>query len=124
MVNVIIVLVLVVVCVCAIKSYAGKVAHGCCGGESDETKKIAVADKDPSHYPYSVKIQIEGMTCSRCKMKVENAFNSQDGMWAQADVKKGEALVWMKQPTEQAVLRRLVSKAGYHVTDMEEQQAS
>lgn len=116
MATAIILLVLIVVCVVGIKSYSKKLAHGCCGAGGDVEEKIKVQDQDPSHYPNSTTVQIEGMTCSHCKQRVENAFNAEEGVWAQVDLGQGTALVRSKSPLEERALCKLVSRAGYRVT--------
>lgn len=119
MANVIIVAVLVIICVFAVISYAKKLTQGCCGAGGDKEKKIKVNDKNVSNYPYSVKISIDGMTCNHCKMRVENALNSNEGVWAEVDLGKKSALVRMKKELSDDELRRIITKAGYVVMGIE-----
>lgn len=112
----IIVAVLIVIAVIAIRSYAKKLTSGCCGGETEYVKKIKVEDKDVSHYPYCVQIGIDGMTCNRCKARVENTLNSEDGVWAEVDLSQNLATVHMKNNLSELFLRKLVSSAGYIMT--------
>ncbi|CVI72536.1 copper exporting ATPase [Clostridiales bacterium CHKCI001] len=117
----IIVLMLVIICIYAIKSYTKKLAHGCCGAGGDDEKKIRVKDKNAAHYPYCVKIGVEGMTCSHCKLRVENALNAEDGVWAQVNLKSKSALVRMKDPIPEETLRCIITRNGYTVTDIQSQ---
>ncbi len=120
MANAIIVIILIAICIYSIKSYSGKLAHGCCGGESDSPKKIKVKDKNSDHYPYSATIKIDGMTCSHCKMRVENALNENEGVWADVNLKEGLADVKMKKQYSADELKRIVTKAGYTVENVKE----
>lgn len=83
-------------------------------------KKIKVSDKDKSHYPYSRILKVDGMSCGNCVCHVENALNSLEGVWAQADLEKGEALVRMKQEHGNNELKQAVKDAGYVVYNIEE----
>lgn len=116
MTNAIIIVALVVILIFGVKSYAKKLAHGCCGAGGDDVKKPRVKDKDPANYPYSVHLDVSGMTCSHCAARVESALDSLSGVWAQADYKAGTALVRMKTPVEDDQMRRVVAQAGYEVT--------
>ena len=112
MANGIIILVLVIIAVFAVKSYMKKLTHGCCGGGGDAPCRIKVADKNKNNYPYEIKLKIEGMSCQNCAVRVENALNSQPGVWAQVNLSSKQALVRMKQPVETALLCSVVAKAG------------
>lgn len=83
-------------------------------------EKIKVRDKDKSHYPYSRILKVDGMSCGNCACHVENALNSLEGVWAQADLEKGEALVRMKQEHGNNELKQAVKDAGYVVYNIEE----
>lgn len=116
--TIIIVVILVVICVFSVMSYMKKLKNGCCGGGGDEEGKVKVTDKNISHYPHSVTIAVDGMSCAHCKQRVENALNSIEGVWAEVDLKKNSALVRMKQEIPEIDLRRAVIKAGYGVTEI------
>lgn len=114
----IIVLILIVIAAVGLKSYIKKIAHGCCGGGNDGAETVRVADKDASHYPYTVKIKISGMTCSHCKKRVENALNSED-TWTEVSLKEGTATVRMKKEISDFDLRRKIDGAGYTAEKIE-----
>lgn len=116
MANVIIILILVLICIYSVRSYMKKLAHGCCGAGGDDEKKVKVRDKNPDHYPYCVTIGVEGMTCGHCRLRVENALNSEEGVWAQVDLKGKKAQVHMKTQFSEEELRRIISRAGYTFT--------
>lgn len=116
MANVIIILLLVVICIYAVRSYMKKLASGCCGAGGDAEKKIKVADKNPDHYPHCVTIDIDGMTCGHCKLRVENALNAEEGVWAKVNLEAKNALVYMKNAISEDELCRIIGRAGYVVT--------
>ena len=96
--------ILIVIAIIGIKSYAKKLTSGCCG----------------SHYPYSRLLKVDGMSCGNCASHVENALNGLEGVWAQVDLEKGEALVRMKQEYGNNELKQAVKEAGYVVYKIEE----
>lgn len=121
MANAVILIALAAILVFGAKSYAGKLAHGCCGGESGEPpRRVRVADKDASHYPIKARAAIAGMTCKHCALRVENALNGLGGVWAKVDLANGTALVRMKSPVSRDELARAVAQAGYSLTALEE----
>lgn len=105
--------VLALICIFAIWHYIKKLKNGCCGGGGDEERRIRLADSDAAHYPYVCKIGIEGMRCKNCAIRVENAFNRQDGYYATVDLRRHCALVRTKQPVADDELRRVVLRTGY-----------
>lgn len=115
----IICIILIMVCVLGIKSYAKKLTHGCCGGEDVTVKQVKPVDKDLSHYPYTYELQIKGMTCKNCKIRIQNMFNSQEGFWAKVDLRKGCAAVRSKQPANETDLKQMIEELGYTVVKIE-----
>lgn len=105
--------ILLVLCFIGIRSSVKRIAHGCCGSGGDEIKKVKVQDRDLSHYPYSCSMKVDGMTCSNCKKRVENAFNEKEGFWAKVDLKENSVQVYSKQQVPEEELRAIVRKAGY-----------
>ena len=78
----------------------------------ESVKKNKVADKDKSHYPYEKTLVVDGMVCKNCSARVENALNSIDGVWAEADVSSGRVTVRMKREIEDKVLKKTVNDIG------------
>lgn len=60
-----------------------KLLHGgsCCGEHEAPEKRVKVADKNIKHYGHHYEINIEGMVCSNCATRVENALNKKEGTW-------------------------------------------
>ena len=71
---------------------------GCCGSGAVSPVKRRVADRDETHYPYTAVLTIDGMTCGHCAVRVENALNELNGVWAKVDLGRKTALVRMVQP--------------------------
>ena len=99
----------------AVKSVIHRIRHGssCCGERDAAEKKVKVQDKNKSHYPYKYTIEVDGMHCSNCVRHVENAFNSQDGLWASASLEKKTVEVLSKKEVEEELLKKTVFDAGY-----------
>ncbi|GAA6395799.1 cation transporter [Solibaculum mannosilyticum] len=116
--TVIIVVVLAALCIFTVYKYVKKLRYGggCCGEHEPAEKKVKVEDRDKSHYPYTVTLTIDGMTCGNCARRVENALNRLDGVWATVDLGAAQAKLLLKKQPEEAVLRQAVRDAGYAVT--------
>lgn len=113
-------LILIVFAVFVIKGYSKKLSSGCCGAGGDAAKKIKVADKNKSHYPYSAVLTVDGMMCAACETRVENALNVIDGVWAKASSSDGKVSVLMKNPVDIETFRKAVNDLGVY-TLMKEQ---
>lgn len=119
-----VVLVLLTLCVCfGIRSYAKKLRQGggCCGEREPAEKKVRVADRNRSHYPYHAVLKIDGMVCANCARRVENAINRMDGYWAEADVAGARANVHCKEKPDlgQLKVKEAVRAGGYTVLSAE-----
>lgn len=57
---------------------------------------------------------IEGMSCSHCSARVENALNAIEGVKASVELKKKRALVETEVADD--ILVKAVEDAGYKVT--------
>ena len=113
----IILLVLVAICVIALGSIKKRIKYGssCCGTHDAPPKKIKVHDKKASNYPYTYTLTVDGMHCSNCARRVENALNAKNGVWATVSLEKKSVLVRSKSPLEQSELSRIIAEAGYTV---------
>lgn len=120
--TVLIILVLIAICGYSLYSYLHKLRHGggCCGEHDAAPKKVKVQDRNRANYPYSVRLRVDGMTCSNCVRRVENALNSLPGTWATVSLENHQAAVLLKQPPEADALRQAVRDAGYLVLSVEE----
>ena len=82
-------------------------------------KKVRVADRNRSHYPYHAVLKIDGMVCANCARRVENAINRMDGYWAEADVAGARANVHCKKKPDLGQLKEAVRAGGYTVLSAE-----
>lgn len=71
-------------------------------------------DKDIRHYAASKTIQFYEMDAPSARL-AKNTLNRCDGVWAVVNKKQKDALVRMKQPLDDALLRDTLEKAGLHV---------
>jgi len=115
----IIILVVVVLMVIAGRSYRRKLSYGCCGSAGPE-KRVKVPDRNPEHYPYLVTIGVEGMTCNKCRERVENALNVMDGVWAEVSLAEKTARVRMKERISDEDLTKTITRRGYEVSGIRE----
>ena len=104
--------ILVVICFFGIRSSMKRVSNGCCG-TGDDVKKVKAEDTDVSHYPYHFEVEVEGMTCSQCKKRVENAFNEKKGFYAKVNLKQKKAEVYTKDLITVQEIRDMVRRSGY-----------
>ena len=113
----IVILVLVIIVVCAILSVRKRIKYGssCCGTHDAAPKKIRVHDKNKAHYPYTYTLTVDGMHCSNCARRVENALNSKEGIWAKVNLENKTVLVRSKNPLEATDLSKIISDVGYTV---------
>lgn len=120
MTTAIIIIVLVIICALAVRSYVKKLRYGsgCCGEHEAPDKKVKVADRNKDHYPYSIKLMIDGMVCGNCVRRVENALNSLDGIWARVDLGNKEAEVLSKEQVDKEILVNAVRNVGYTVINI------
>lgn len=108
-----IIIALALVCFIAIRSYLKKLAHGCCGTGSDNEQRLRNADLSGYAHHYSVKIG--GMTCKNCALRIENAFNRQEGIAARVDFKSGLAEIASNAQIPELTLRKTIVELGYSV---------
>ena len=115
MANVIIVLILLALVAYGVYTFVHHLTHGgcCCGEHEPAAKKVKVADRDKSHYPHTMVLNIDGMTCQNCQRHVENALNVMPGTWATVDLSAHNATILTKDPADEDAIRKAVRDAGY-----------
>ena len=115
----IIISVLIVLCFIAVRTYVKKLAHGCCGAGGDKERKVAKT-VDLAEYKYHYSVKIGGMSCKNCAVRIENAFNRQEGIFARVNFKSGSAEVSAKEPLTEIVIRQTVVGLGYSVEEIKQ----
>lgn len=118
-VDIILVLIVIIILIFALK---GSMKHfngegACCGGNVNN--KVKVDDKNISHYPYTITVYTEGMKCDGCKLKVENALNAKNGIYATANYHKNIVKVHMKENLSDEIITKVVEEAGYRVKSVQ-----
>lgn len=108
----IIVAVVAVMAVIGIMSFKKRVSRGCCSPSDDSVEKVKIADANPADYPYEKTVHIEGMHCSNCVTRVQNAYEEK-GCLAEVSLGKKEAHVYMKTPLSDAKLAAIPARLGY-----------
>ena len=115
MINAVIIIVIVIFLLFGVKDFLKRMASGCCGGNADIRQRKEANDRNRSHYPYEAVMQIRGMSCRNCAIKVENALNENAGIWARVNQAEGSADVLLKEKISDEKLAAPVCKAGYSV---------
>ena len=105
----ILVLIVVGAVISSAKHFKGE--GGCCGGGSVKVRGDKIKDV------VAVKtIYIEGMHCSNCSDRVQNALNSLSQVNAKVDLKKKQAVVKLGREVSDDELKSCVERCGYSVT--------
>ena len=113
--TIIISVILAVVIGIAVFSTVKRIRYGssCCGSKEPMPAKVKVKDKNAAHYPYTYRIAVDGMHCSGCVRKLENAFHVHEGMWAQISLEKKEVLLRAKRELDKRETGRIIADAGF-----------
>ena len=113
--NIVIILVLLLIVAIAVYGTVRRIRYGssCCGERDAAPKKVKVKDKNKAHYPNVYVLSVDGMHCSNCARRIENAFNASGARWATADVGKKEVLLRSKYEESEDELGRMTAAAGY-----------
>ena len=121
--NIIIYITLALIIALAVYGTVKRIRHGsaCCGEHEPPPKKVGVRDKNRNNYPYVYELTVDGMHCTNCARRIENSFNSRDGMWARADIGRKTVDLRSKKEIGEAACRDIVSKAGYTLIKMKEE---
>ncbi len=96
-----------------------KLVHGgsCCGDHEAPEPKVKVKDKKISHYDYHYETTIEGMVCSNCATRVENALNKNEGIYAKADLGNKKAVIHAKRALSKEEVLGYLKELPYTIMD-------
>ena len=105
----------VLICAYAVYSYIRKlrVGGGCCGERDAAAKKVKVEDHNKAHYPHTLVMGVDGMTCQNCQRHVENALNVMPGTWAAVDLAAQNVTILTKDEADEDAIRQAIRDAGY-----------
>ena len=67
-----------------------------------------------------MEIKIEGMSCSHCSGRVEQALNAIDGVSAKVDLEKKTAFVTSSENITEEQIKAAVEDAGYTVVSVKQ----
>ena len=76
-------------------------------------KHVKPQDTNVNDYDHVYRMDIEGMHCKNCAMRIENAFNEQPDCMAKVDLAGKFVRIYTKKPVEEVVLKQTVWRAGY-----------
>lgn len=115
MANIIIVLILAAMVGYGIYSYVHHLTRGggCCGERDAAAKKVKVEDHNKAHYPHTLVMGVDGMTCQNCQRHVENALNTLPDTLAEVNLSARNVTVWTKADADEEVIRKAIRDAGY-----------
>ncbi|MBQ6315516.1 MAG: cation transporter [Mogibacterium sp.] len=97
----------------------GKAKSSCCG-TAETVLPRPVDDTDESHYPFRYNVAIDGMMCSNCASRVQNALNAGGDVWAKVNLGRHRAEVLAKSEKTEDDFARLLKKTDYKVVGFEE----
>ena len=96
------------------------VGGSCCGSKETLEPKIKPKDRDKSHYPFHYEAQIDGMVCSNCARRVENAFQKNDGIMAHVNLSRKSSDILSKEPLSSNDVLEMLKGTSYMLTDLKE----
>ncbi len=113
--NAVILIALVCIVLFSVKhSIAHFLNGGCCGSGND----LVIKPSKIKHVIGTKIIKIDGMHCSSCYRRVQNALNSIDGVNAKIDGRKHLATIKLGKDISDATLEQAVSGIGYTVVSI------
>lgn len=105
--------ILVVAVLRAVKHFRG---GGCCGSGSTtvRSRKKLTAPKLGEKV-----LTVQGMHCENCQNRIEHALNRLDGVVCKVNLRKQTAVVSFSTEVSNEVLKEMVEKLGFEVTDIQ-----
>ena len=112
-------IIIALMCAASVRIYRTiRYGGSCCGGAGSPDKKVRVKDKNRSNYQYCYTLKVEGMVCSGCVRKVENAINSDGQLWATANLEHKEVRVLAKKTMDKDSFMDLLKGTSYTLLDV------
>ena len=97
----------------------GKSKSSCCGSAESVIPR-PVDDTDESHYPYKYFVSVDGMMCSNCAARVENAINKSGDNWSHVNLGRKRAEVLSKTEKTEDDFMKALKGTEYKVTGFEQ----
>lgn len=114
--NILIIALLMVALGLALRRVGKHFRGGCCGsgGTTIREKKVLAEPVIQKKL-----LQIAGMKCENCQIRVENGLNRLDGVLCRVNLRRGTAEVSMTKEVPDALLTATVERLGYQVNSIE-----
>ena len=93
----------------------------CCGGHESAPKKVKPKDRRLSNYSYRYNARVEGMVCANCLRRVENAFNSNDGVYAKGSLENKSVRLYSKRELTRREAVEMLGGSSYTITEFMEE---
>jgi len=65
-------------------------------------------------------MELKGLSCGHCQKRVETALNALDGVSAEVNLAKQQAIIKLNKAVDDQTLRSAVEEAGYEVVSISE----
>lgn len=104
-------------------SIANKIRRGgsCCAEHDAAPRKVAPADTDKANYSHTYTLTVDGMVCGACLRRVENAFNSTDGIYASGELQNKTVTLYTKAPLTRKQAAGILDGTTYTLIDIKEE---
>lgn len=111
-------IVVIVILIIAAFAFRSSLSHfrgegGCCGGSDKPKKNRKKRLKKVLNEKYIV--QVDGMHCKACAIRIENAINSVDGVVADVNLSKHTAQIRTDHKIEISDIIEIIELEGYQV---------
>ena len=106
----VIVAVLAAISVIAVIRYVRTLSGGCCGTGGDKPRRIEAVC---GSYDIRCAVEVGGMSCEKCAVRIENGFNRQQGICAKADFRNGIVHIAAQEPIPELMIRKTIVDLGY-----------
>ena len=119
--NIIVILIIIALVGLGVLHIYRTVRYGgsCCSSGTAMDKKVRVKDRNKANYQFSYKLKVDGMVCSGCVRRVENALNSDGNLWAKADLEHKEVRVLSKKEMGREDFAQLFKELPYTLLNIE-----
>ena len=112
---------LVIIAIISVKTYLKNLTQGCCGSGGGKETETSVDKSDFSEYKYKYTVEITGMTCKNCSIRISNVFNRKDGILADVSYEDGCAIIYSKESLKDLSIRQTIVGLGYSVSGITEE---
>ena len=94
---------------------------GCCGEHEQAPKKLKASRRSLTDHKYTYIAEVDGMVCSNCLTRVENAFNRIDGIYAKGELSSKTVKLLSISPLTRRQAADILSGTTYTLIDLREE---